>query len=148
MKVRGEDCSAVPVSFLGLQCCPSCWLRSLCFPRCHTEVVWLQSLLPPLVLHWYLEWSHHKSAKTQLFVFMNRRWVLFPCCQVRTLWFHRSGQPPSRRSWLYYYVMFEYVTLDFHCRFIVTSRIHNNNVNVTSVGEQIVHSVPIIQYYG
>lgn len=47
-------CITVPVFFLVLQCCPFCWLHSLCFPRYHTEAFWLQSLLPQLVLHWYL----------------------------------------------------------------------------------------------
>lgn len=59
--------SFVPGSFLGLQCYPSCWPRSPCFPRCHTEAFWLQSRLQPLGPRWCLVWTdEHQTAHVKL----------------------------------------------------------------------------------
>lgn len=56
----------IPGSFQALRCSPFCWPRSLCCPRCRTEVSWPRSLQLSLGHDWCL-WKNHTGQFTSVF---------------------------------------------------------------------------------
>lgn len=118
------DWRAVPVSFLVLQCCPSCWLHSLCFPRCHTVASGLQSLLPPLGPHWclVLTWTKHIMSGSHMhityvcYLFSN---VVFICFHIiitnmSSFYWNYKFKQCSTKKW----------ELQSNCWVLVSDRIH------------------------